>query len=539
MTVISKKTKDRATAAHQRYLLKSARKDLDEAINCYIELLRQDPTQTSAYYRLATLLHESGQIGIEGAINQCKKAIRINPDDANAHIYLGYFLSLNQQYNEASKEFHEALKINPLISRGRIAMALTSLEKIKNADKKSIKDYTSALYYGLTGAVMSIFNSSSRQMLYEHLKDDLNFATQKAIGEFFETIKSDKKAYDTYLNAVDDSEKSISMYEKMAQIALKKNRPDIAFDCLNNVVILSKKDPLKIVNAIEFTEKYQPEKIDILIDYYTALVNYYPELSKCYYELGHLYLKKNEQINALSAFKLALKYENDNPYYQNALAYAYVQLEQYDCAIELYQKALEKNPNDEWSSVVAQALATIYHQIKGNNDAAISMLENALHLTQNKAPIYEALADIYYDDENLQKALDYYQRALDEDSENPKLNSRIAMVYWELDFIEKAIIYYSRAIELDNEYDIAYNNLGVVFLDGLGDLERAQTYFLKALELNHQYVLAHFNLARCKEAQGLKIDAAKEYQLALNINQEKRELDSQLIEERLYKLFET
>ena len=46
--------------------------------------------------------------------------------------------------------------------------------------------------------------------------------------------------------------------------------------------------------------------------------------------------------------ELALKYDNDNPYFQNSLAYAYVQLEQYDSAIELYKKALEANPNDEW-----------------------------------------------------------------------------------------------------------------------------------------------------------------------------------------------
>ena len=85
--------------------------------------------------------------------------------------------------------------------------------------------------------------------------------------------------------------------------------------------------------------------------FYETLANKYPDFSKCYYELGHLYLKKDEKINALSAFKLALKYEENNPYYQNSLAYAYVQLEQYDSAIELYKKALEANPNDEQKSL--------------------------------------------------------------------------------------------------------------------------------------------------------------------------------------------
>ena len=73
------------------------------------------------------------------------------------------------------------------------------------------------------------------------------------------------------------------------------------------------------------------------------------------------------------------------------------------------------------------------------------------------------------------------------------------MANWEKDCIEKAIIFYSKAIELDSTYDIAYNNLGVVFLDGLGDATRAIDYFKTAIEINPSYVLAHFNLARSYE----------------------------------------
>ncbi len=533
-------TLDKAVAAHQRYLLKSTNEDLSEAISCYIETIKENPKVTSAYYHLATLLHKDGQIGVESAIEQCSKAVLLNPQDVNAHMYLGYFLSLNQKFDEAKNEFQKALKLNPAKSRTRLVLALTMLEKLRNANtKKSVKDITNALYYGVTGTIMSLFDSASIKMVYQNIKDDLNFAKYKTVGGFLEKINSDKKAYNTYLSVVDNSKKSISVYERMARIAIKKNRHDIAFDCLNNVVILSNNDPMKVVNAIEYVEQYQEDKTDTLIQYYTILANHYPEFSKCYYELGHLYLKKDEKINALSAFKLALKYEENNPYYQNSLAYAYVQLEQYDTAIELYKKALAANPNDEWSAVVAQALATIYHQIKGNSEAAISMLENSLLLTKNKGQVYEAIADIYYDLENLDTAVEYYQLSLEQDSENPKVYSRLAMAYWEQDEIEKAIIYYSRSLELDPGYEIAYNNLGVVFLDGLGDAKRANDYFKNAIELNPSYVLAHFNLARGHEALGEKITAAKQYQKALNINKQTQEFDSKIIEDRLYKLFET
>ena len=535
----SQETLQKATEAHQRYLIKESGEDLTTAINCYIETIRENPEETSAYYRLATLLHKNGQIGVDSAIEQCKKAVKMCPNDSNAHMYLGYFLSLNSNFDEAKEEFKTAIKLNPITSRTRLVLALTCLDKIKKATLKTdIKDYTNALYYGITGTIMSIFDKASIKMLINNIADDFNFTKYKIAGSIYEKFKSEKKAYNLYLSAVDNSKKSIVFYEKMANIAIKKNRYDIAFDCLNNVVILSNNDPLKVANAIEFLEEYQTDKVNELIDYYTVLINKYPEFSKCYYELGHLYLKKNEKINALSAFKLALKYDEDNPYYQNSLAYAYVQLEQYDSAIELYKKALESNPDNEWSAVVAQALAAIYHQVKGNSEAAISMLQNSLFLTKNKTQIYEAIADIYYDNEDIDNSIEYYNLALNEDIENPKIYSRLAMAYWEKDLIEKSIIYYSKALELDPSYDIAYNNLGVVFLDGLGDATRAIEYFKTAIEINPDYVLANFNLARAHEMLGEKIKSAKQYQRALNINKTKNELSSQLIEERLYKLFE-
>ena len=183
-------TLDKATKAHQRYLLKAKNDDLTEAINCYIETISTNPKETSAYYRLATLLHKNGQIGLESAIEQCKKAVQINQNDANAHMYLGYFLSLNSNFEEAKEEFKKAIKLKPATSRTRLVLALTMLEKLKNnnASHKSLKDLLDAIYYGITGSVMSLFDSASVKMICQNIADDINFVKYKAVGDFFETI---------------------------------------------------------------------------------------------------------------------------------------------------------------------------------------------------------------------------------------------------------------------------------------------------------------------------------------------------------------
>lgn len=527
-----------AQEAHQRYLLRSSGEDLSTAINFYIEAIKTNPNTPSAYFRLASLLHENGQIGIESAVEQCRRAVGIDPKNANAHMYLGYFLSLKNEFDEAKSHFKTAIKLKPLSSaRTRLVLALTILDKAKN-NKNTIKDFTSAMYYIFSGSLLFMFDKASLKMFFKNIADDLSFVKYKAFGEFLEKINNDKMAYNMYSDALDRTKNKAVFYEKMAGIAKKRKRPDVALECYQNAVTLSNNDPMSIVSAIEFIEDFYPQNTNELIDLYTLLANQNPKFSRCYYELGHLYLKKEDKISAVNAFKLALKYEEDNPFYLNSLAFANVQLEQYDSAIELYQKALNLNPDNEWSAVVAQALAAIYHQIKGNSEAAISMLQNALLLSENKSPIYQAIADIYYDIEDLDGAIEHYTLSLNGDENNPKAYSRLAMCYWEKDYIEKAIIYYSKAIDLDPEYDIAYNNLGVIFLDGLGDANRALSYFSNAVDINHNYVLAHFNIGRCHQMLGQKIDAAKAYQTALNLNKIHPEIEGQLIEEMLFKLFE-
>ena len=46
-----------------------------------------------------------GQITVDGALEQCKTALSLDPDNINAHIYTGYFQCLNGDMNEAEREF--------------------------------------------------------------------------------------------------------------------------------------------------------------------------------------------------------------------------------------------------------------------------------------------------------------------------------------------------------------------------------------------------------------------------------------------------
>ena len=92
-------------------------------------------------------------------------------------------------------------------------------------------------------------------------------------------------------------------------------------------------------------------------------------------------------------------------------------------------------------------------------------------------------------------------------------------------------------VKYDSTYDIAYNNLGVIYLDDLGRIKKAIELFEAARKHNPNYALAHYNLARSIAITGDKIEAAKLYQIAMDINTYTQELDPADIEEKIQDLF--
>ena len=79
---------------HEQYLIKGKKSDLDNAVDNYIDAIKFNPNIAEAYYRLATLLWDKGEINLSSAIEQCKSAINISPSNPNARIYAAYFLEM-------------------------------------------------------------------------------------------------------------------------------------------------------------------------------------------------------------------------------------------------------------------------------------------------------------------------------------------------------------------------------------------------------------------------------------------------------------
>ena len=523
---------------HEQYLIKGKKSDLENAVDNYIDAIKFNPNIAEAYYRLASLLWDKGEINLSSAIEQCKSAINISPKNPNARIYTAYFLEIAKKYDEAEKEFKEAIKLDPIKSaRSRLSLASLYLEKMHEKSLNT-KDISQSIYYMLSGSLSLALDIASMKMIYKNLTKNMSLIFYDIVGKVLEKTKNYSMALKAYGTAANQTGNNEIYYQKIGDINVKEEDIKTARAAYIKALENNPYNRELLFKVATLTQVYFEDDIDTAIDCYTKLLEIETNNNNIYYELGHLYLKKDDAINAVNAFKLALEKDNENPFYHNALGYALVKADQYDEACEHYKFAIDKNPSPEWTAIVCQALSSIYYNVYDDIDTAIDFLRSAIILDKTNDESFVELGDIYMETEDIDSAIKAYCEAIKLNPKNAVTYNKCAMALWQKDYLEEAIIAYHKAIGIDPEYAAAYNNLGVIYLDGIRNLKEAKRLFETAITLKNDYVMANFNLGRVYQQLQQSIEAAKCYQKALELNEINSELNTEDIRTKLFELFE-
>ena len=529
---------EKARLAHEKYLLGQQNTDLQEAIENYIDTVKYDPSIPESYYRLASLMWEQGQISINSAIEQCKTAISLAPQNTNARLYTGYFMQLSKDFKGAIKEFKSAIKMSGVNSgRSRMILSQSILQKI-NSESGSFGEYAEFLYYFLSGSIMLAWDRNAAKMLYRNISKEMTIFSYNTVGKFYEDFKMYEKAEKLYKEAVNKTASNEYFYNKIGDLAFRNKDLDTTVESYKKVLEANPLNREVLVKLATVLQNYFPENTDETIDCYEKLLEFDIDTAQIYYELGHLYMNKDDKLNSISAFKLAVERDSENPFYNNSLGYAFARAELYDDAIEHYQKAISLNPDPEWTSIVCQALGAIYAGEKGNIEAAISTYQAGIILDPKNYDLYLALGDIYMAGYDLDQAIHAYCDAITLNPEEERGYSKVGIALWEKDYVEEALVAYHKAVEINPENAFSQNNLGILYLDGLCDAEEALEYFEEAINLNPNYTLAYFNAGRASQEMGFTNDAAHYYQMAIDLNRLTNELDEEDIQTRLHSLFE-
>jgi tetratricopeptide (TPR) repeat protein len=284
------------------------------------------------------------------------------------------------------------------------------------------------------------------------------------------------------------------------------------------------------------------------IDDYKKALDLEPNSPVIMERLAEVYAKSQRIRDAVSEAQQVLKVDPDNVDGRRLLARIYVrtlgdanagalQQENLAKAIEQFQAILKIQPDDAFSSLwlarlyrfenrhdeaekvlrgVLQrdadngpALEQLSQLLvdEGRSQEAIDLLERAA-VDSSSPEVYDLLGDAYSQQKNYAKAEGAYQKAVDEDPDDPGHRHGLAQAFLSQDKYPEALEQYTKLSQL--EPGTAENYLRIAQLDRrLGKFGEAEASLLKAKQLSPGSLEVLYNEALLYEDQGRYDDAVK------------------------------
>lgn len=476
---------------------------IDDSITQYQYALEMKTNSPHIHLSLGNALLLKGEF--EKALSHYKTAIKYKPDFSKAYLMKGIIETKRDNLAEATYHFEKALEIDPIkSSKVHLHLYFINMQKSERTKQsRKLKYRLKAFKHLLFASTLFFVDKQAMQDLKTAFANGNKMLPIILKGHYYERMGFIEKAIAIYTEAVEKAVGFSPLYISLGDAFRKLNRYEDA------------------VNEYRMAIWLNPSSISA-----------YKNLCAVFEEMG-------DYESAIKTYKKLLSFRpNDAVLYSNLANILYMKGNVSD-AISAYQTAIVLNPNKTWTSVVAQTLGYVFQEAKGDYDAAIAAYQSATLLNPDDIDIFISLGSAFFDKGDLNNALAAYRSALEIDPDNAKVHCNMGYLLWGKNAINESISSYEMAIKLDNYYDIAYNNLGVIYLDDLGNLEKALELFNKAIEINPNYALAYYNIARLMSIKGDKIEAARYFQIAIDLNSFTNELDTNEIKDRIARLFDS
>lgn len=471
-----------------------AKQYIDEAITEYQRAMESNLDSSLIHYKIGVALYYKGEL--DKALSHFNLCLEYDPKMSAAHFMIARTLTKKSAFTEAFTHIEKSLNTNQFNCRAYYLKYLLLNYKSSKTFKSKFSANLNFMFFALTLA----FDREAKREFFTKLSY-IKYIPLFIKGYYLEKTRNMYRAIDLYSQAIDNTPRFLPLYILLGDVYRSIGKVS---DAINEYRMALWLDPYNVT---------------------------------AYKSLCGIYEEQGDYDNAIEMYqKLIEIHPNDAVYYSNLANLLYLK-GKFDAAISCYQTAVTLNPNRNWTSVIAQTLGYIFHESKENYDAAISAYQNASLLNPYDIDIYISLGSAFYDKGDYQNALTVYRTALEIDPNNARIHCNLGYLLWGKGLIDESIKEYELAIKLDPTYDIAYNNLGVIYLDDLGYVQKSIEMFQHAIDNNPNYALAQYNIGRALAITGNSVEAAKYYQIALDLNSYTNELDNNEIKSRIDNLF--
>lgn len=521
---------------------------LDNSITYYKAALKANPNRESVHLKLARVYEKAGKI--DEAANEYTTVFENSSENSDILSSLENIWTIKVQQQPRSAEAHANL--GAIYQKaGKTELALHEYQKAQNLDASNVntklnlgtlyqqkKDYENAL--ATYNSILSVYPRNEKALLYKA-------QCTAALDQYDEALKN----YKEYL-AIKPNDNLVK--NEMMTLLKDKMTPQEVLDILYEDV---KQNPNNPDAYYKFAyELHKANKLDDAIVYYDLAIQMNPQMVDAYINLAQTYAQKGNNTEALNTIKKAKNvignneklnnyYNslangiNDDVYnkattlfskgeYNNAIneylkiepqtadslvgiASAYQALENYPKAVEYFQKALIKEPNDT-DTMYFMALA--YSNMDDLKNAQ-KIINKALSLNKKDEKIQELneyiteteknqkLENAYelYEAQNYPKALILLDELITKFPQTAHAYFYKGLVFDAQKKYQDAINNYLNAIKYTDDLNIAYYSIGVDY-DYLGNYTQALNYYRKYLSTNpteQEYI--NFVQGRIKELE--------------------------------------
>ncbi len=198
----------------------------------------------------------------------------------------------------------------------------------------------------------------------------------------------------------------------------------------------------------------------------------------------------------------------------NQLTEYYIDKDNYQELVKLYELLLRNNPHD---SQILMQLATIYADYYNDYDKACQFYEETLRINPNDAFAHYQLGILAENHEHYEKAKDHYLKAIEI---NPKFIDCYISLSWlyldKLDDVHTSYIVVQEATKYVESSEI-YAHMAYIEFRKYKEIEKAEANLLKAIDLDKENDLAYTYLGQLYIVAEKYDEAKKWFIEALNL----------------------
>jgi len=286
------------------------------------------------------------------AIDFYKKAIALEPDNADPWFGLGICHKNKKEYDKAIEYYGKAINIKPSFFSAYVNLG--NIYKLKNELDKAVKYYKEAIMFNQNDP--DIYNSLGLVYFDRYEIEEAVYCFEKAIkikpsfesayinlGNVYKTKGKIKQALHYFNLAIEMNPNNYDSYVSLGNLMIYINKTDDALRCFNIASQLKPGDPaifLNIGNA--YRDAGHPEAA---LNYYTKAKELMPDKAEVFLNLGNTYSDMCNFDLAINFFNKAIELKPDYVTAFLNLGSLLIDKNDIEGALACFNKALEIKPN--------------------------------------------------------------------------------------------------------------------------------------------------------------------------------------------------